>query len=243
MAACTSGAAVRRKSGKLGREWDLIHTLSEPSPRRLPAMTFTDRVLKAPRETRRPAGGFTLVELLVTIVVLSILLGLAVPAFRSFMQNDQQWTQTNNLVLALNAARSEAIKNDAVLLPILGGAQICSSNTGLACTGTPWNQGWIVLGADPANPGNPPKVLQAVGALPTGTTLNELNNNLSITFLSNGALNTSPAALNAVTPVVFKMCDVRGAAFARYLQVSLMGRVVASSTAGQDLTGAALTCP
>ena len=201
-------------------------------------MTFTDRVLKAPRETRRPAGGFTLVELLVTIVVLSILLGLAVPAFRSFMQNDQQWTQTNSLILSLNTARSDAIKND-----LAAGAKVCSSNTGLGCTGTPWNQGWIVLGADPANPGNPPKVLQAVGALPTGTTLNELNNNLSITFLSNGALNTSPAALNAVTPVVFKMCDVRGAAFARYLQVTLMGRVVASSTAGQDLTGAALTCP
>ena len=200
-------------------------------------MTFTDRVLKAPRETCRPAGGFTLVELLVTIVVLSILLGLAVPAFRSFIQNDQQWTQTNSLILSLNTARSDAIKND-----LAAGAKVCSSNTGLGCTGTPWQLGWIVLGADPATPGNT-KVLQVVGALPTGTTLNELNNNLSITFLSNGALNTSPAALNAVTPVVFKMCDVRGAAFARYLQVTLMGRVVASSTAGQDLTGAALTCP
>jgi type IV fimbrial biogenesis protein FimT len=186
---------------------------------------------------RPNSTGFTLIELLVTIVVLSILLGLAVPAFRSFMQNDQQWAQTNNLILSLNTARSDAIKSD-----LAAGAQVCSSNTGLACTRTPWNLGWIVLGADPANAGNP-KVLQAVGALPTGTTLNELNNNLSITFLSNGALNTSPATLNAVTPVVFKMCDVRGPAFARYLQVTLMGRVVASSTPGQNLTGAALTCP
>jgi len=234
MAACTSGAAVRRKGGKLGREWDLIHTLSEPSPRRLPAMTFTDRVLKAPRETCRPAGGFTLVELLVTIVVLSILLGLAVPAFRSFMQNDQQWTQTNSLILSLNTARSDAIKND-----LAAGAKVCSSNTGLGCTGTPWQLGWIVLGADPATPGNT-KVLQVVGALPTGTTLTEASNNLAIPFQSSGAL----GALGTAEPMVsFKMCDVRGAAFARYLQVTLMGRVVASSTAGQDLTGAALTCP
>jgi type IV fimbrial biogenesis protein FimT len=195
-------------------------------------------------EHRRATGGFTLIELLVTIVVLSILLGLAVPAYRSFMQNDQQWVQTSNLVLSLNAARSEAIKNDIVIsAAIPGGAQICSSNTGLACTGTPWNQGWIVLGTDPASPQNPPKVLQAVGALPPGTTLNETNNNLSITFLSNGALNTAPAALNAVAPVVFKMCDSRGAAFARYLQVTLMGRAVSSTTAGQDLAGNPLTCP
>ena len=198
-------------------------------------MTLTGCVLKAPRGCLRPARGFTLIELLVTIVVLSILLGLAVPAFRSFMQNDQQWAQTNNLVLGLNTARSEAIKDDAN-----GAAQICSSNNGNACTGTAWNQGWIVLGVDPANPNNPPKVLQVVGALPTGTTLTEAGNNFSITFLSNGAL--GPLA----TPepaVVFKMCDTRGPTFARYLQVTAMGRVAASQTPGKNLTGAALTCP
>jgi type IV fimbrial biogenesis protein FimT len=190
--------------------------------------------------------GFTLVELLITILVLSILLGLAVPAFRSLMQNDQQWVQTNNLILSLSAARSEAIKNDVSGLfgPLIaGGGQVCSSNNGATCTGTPWNGGWIVQGVDPANPNNPPKKLQVVGALPVGTTLNEVNNNLSITFLANGAVNSAPNALNAVAPVAFKMCDARGPTFARYLQVTLMGRVVASPTVGQDLTGAALTCP
>ena len=198
-------------------------------------MTFTDRVLKAPRETGRPAGGFTLVELLVTIVVLSILLGLAVPAFRSFMQNDQQWTQTSNLVVGLNMARSEAIKDD-----LNGVAKICSSNNGTTCTGSAWEGGWIVLGADPASPLNPPKVLQVVGALAPGTTLTESSNNRSITFMSNGAL----GPLATPEPVVaFKMCDARGAASARYLQVNTMGRVSASQTPGKDLTGAALACP
>ena len=183
-------------------------------------------------------AGFTLVELLIAILVLSILLGLAVPAFRSLMQNDQQFVQTNNLILSLNAARSEAIKNDSAL-----GGQICSSSDGLTCTGTPWNQGWFVLGVDPVNPRtNPLKRLQVVGALPAGTTLNEANGNLAITFLSNGALNTA-ALVNPAVPVAFKMCDTRGAAFAQYLQVTLMGRVVASPTMGQDLTGAGLACP
>jgi type IV fimbrial biogenesis protein FimT len=201
------------------------------------------------RERGRAIGGFTLVELLVTIVVLSILLGLAVPAFRSFIQNDQQWVQTNNLIQGLNAARSDAIKSDSTVFPAIPGgpgAQICTSNDGVACTGTPWDQGWIVLGADPANPQNPPKRLLVVGPLPAGTTLTEANNNLTITFLSNGTLNTAPGALaNPAVPVAFKMCDSRGAAFARYLQVTLMGRVVASPTAGQDLSSppAPLTCP
>jgi type IV fimbrial biogenesis protein FimT len=182
-------------------------------------------------------AGFTLVELLITILVLSLLLGLAVPAFRSLMQNDQQWVQSNNLLLSLNAARSESIKNDTA-----AGGQVCTSSNGVTCTGTPWNQGWIVLGVDPANPNNPPKRLQVVGALPAGTTLNEANNNLTITFLSNGALNTA-ALVNPAAWPAFKMCDVRGATFARYLQVTPMGRVVAAPMVGQDLTGAALACP
>ena len=183
-------------------------------------------------EHRRQLAGFTLVELLITVVVLCILLALAVPAYRSFMQNDQQWTQQNNLVLSLNTARSEAIKDD---LP--GGVQVCSSTDGATCTGTPWGSGWIVLPSVNVFAAAPPKPLQVVGALPTGTTLTEANNNLTVTFLSNGALAPVPA------PIAFKMCDVRGAAFARYTQVTLMGRVVASPTVGQDLTGAALTCP
>jgi len=179
---------------------------------------------------RRPAG-FTLVELLVTIVVLSILLGLAVPSFRTFMQNDQQWVQQNNLVLALNAARSEAIKQDSSV-------QVCSSTDGATCTNTPWDQGWIVLPTvNPFNPAARPKPLQVVGALPTGTTLNEAGGNLALTFNSSGVLG-APA-----TQVAFKMCDSRGAAHARYLEVNLMGRVVASPTVGQKLNGTALTCP
>lgn len=184
----------------------------------------------APVAHRRHPAGFTLVELLVTIVVLSILLGLAVPAFRSFLQNDQQWVQQQSLLLALNTARSEAIKED-----ITGGVQVCSSFNGATCTASPWEQGWIVLpSVNPFNPAAAPKPLQVVGALPAGTTLTELNGNLSVTFLSNGVANTA---------VAFKMCDSRGASYARYLQVTLMGRVVAAPIAGQDLTGAPLACP
>jgi type IV fimbrial biogenesis protein FimT len=186
-------------------------------------------------EHRRPAG-FTLVELLITVVVLSILLGLAVPSFRSLMQNDQQWLQQNNLTLALSAARSEAIKQD-----VPGGVSVCASTGNGApatCDGATWAQGWIVVlnGVAGAKP------VQVVGALPTNTTLTEANGNLSVTFMSNGAINTG-LLLNPAAPVAFKMCDARGATYARYSQVSLMGRVVSSLTVGQDLTGAALVCP
>jgi type IV fimbrial biogenesis protein FimT len=190
---------------------------------------------RKPQSAPLALAGFTLIELLITILVLSLLLGLAVPAFRTLMQNDQQFVQTNNLILSLNAARSESIKNDSV-----AGGTICTSSNGLTCTATAWNLGWIVLGVDPTNPNNPPKRLQVIGALPAGTTLTEWAGNLSVTFQSNGAL--GPLA-NPEPTVQFRMCDARGPTFARYLQVTAMGRVVAAPMVGQDLTGAALPCP
>src|SRR5580704_9506214 len=87
--------------------------------------------------------GFTLVEILITIAVAAILTAAAVPAFRSFLQNDRAMTQSTSLVLSLNVARSEAIKQD-----ISGGVSVCPSTDGLTCSGASmWEQGWIVLGS------------------------------------------------------------------------------------------------
>jgi type IV fimbrial biogenesis protein FimT len=188
-----------------------------------------------PLRPRAPAqSGFTLMELLITVVCAGILLSLAVPAFRTFMQNDQQWTEQNALVLALNAARSEAIKQDTS-----GGVQVCASADGTACSGGGWSTGWIALNA--AAPAGM-QVLQSVGALPTGSTLTEVSGNTSVVFLSNGLINTA-ALVNPALPVAFRLCDARGPTQARYLQVNAMGRIVASQTIGKDLSNNALTCP
>jgi|GEM_PF-190272 len=56
----------------------------------------------------RPAG-FTLVELMVTIVVLAVLAAIALPNFRSLIQRNAVSTQVNGLLAALQYARSEAI--------------------------------------------------------------------------------------------------------------------------------------
>jgi type IV fimbrial biogenesis protein FimT len=171
-------------------------------------------------------AGFTLMELMVTIVCAGILFSLALPSFRTLLQNDQQWSTQTQLVMSLNAARSEAIKQD-----VTNSVQVCSSVDGKTCGGT-WSQGWIVLNS--ADPVNPPTVIQSVGAAPAGTTVSAIPN-LPVTFQSNGT--TTGAAVG------FTVCDARGAAQARYLQVNAMGRVVASPWVGKDLNQAALVCP
>lgn len=81
--------------------------------------------------------GFTLVELLITIVVASILIAVAVPAFSSFVQNNRITAQTNELVTAIATARSEAIKRKQ-------GVTVCNSSDGATCSGS-WDQGWILF--------------------------------------------------------------------------------------------------
>jgi type IV fimbrial biogenesis protein FimT len=83
--------------------------------------------------------GFTLVELLITIVVASILLAIGVPAFKDFIKNNRVTAQANDLVSAIQLARSEALKRGTVMV-------VCASNDQATCTGKDtWLDGWIVF--------------------------------------------------------------------------------------------------
>lgn len=54
--------------------------------------------------------GFTLIELMVTISIAAILLAVGVPSFQAIIENNRLATQSNELITAVNLARSEAIK-------------------------------------------------------------------------------------------------------------------------------------
>jgi type IV fimbrial biogenesis protein FimT len=83
-------------------------------------------------------GGFTLLELLVTISVAAIILSVGVPGFLSFIQNNRAVTHTNDLVTALNLGRSEATRRGT-------GVVLCSSTNGTTCSDSnDWSNGWIV---------------------------------------------------------------------------------------------------
>lgn len=85
-------------------------------------------------------SGFTLLELMITLTIGGILLAVAVPAFRSMTVNSRLTAQANELVSALNLARSEAIKRNASI-------SFCrTDNPGdTACSTTTANWGsWIV---------------------------------------------------------------------------------------------------
>lgn len=59
------------------------------------------------------ARGFTLIEMMITVAVMSIILAMAVPSFREAIENARLSTQVNEFVTGLNAARAEAIRTGA----------------------------------------------------------------------------------------------------------------------------------
>jgi type IV fimbrial biogenesis protein FimT len=63
----------------------------------------------------RPARGFTLMELMFTIALAAVLMGLGVPAFREFVQNGRLTGAANEMLVTIVAARNEAVRRQAVV--------------------------------------------------------------------------------------------------------------------------------
>jgi len=77
-------------------------------------------------------GGFTLIELMVTIALVAILMAVAAPNLSTFLRNAELSSFTNSLLASINAARGEAMKRGryAMLVPTDGAI---------------WESGWIVF--------------------------------------------------------------------------------------------------
>ncbi len=73
----------------------------------------------------RQVRGFTLIELMITILVLAILLGVAVPSMLGMIERNSVVAESNELIAALLLTRSEAIKRE--------------TNTLLISTASGWN--------------------------------------------------------------------------------------------------------
>ncbi len=91
------------------------------------------------KSTRGRHGGFTLIELMVTLTVLVVLITIAVPSFDGVRLSTRLNSYATALVAGGQLARSEAIKRNA---PVT----LCVSADGASCgTSGQWETGWIVV--------------------------------------------------------------------------------------------------
>ncbi len=87
--------------------------------------------------------GFTLVELMMTIIVATIVIGIAIPSFSKMINRNRLVTHTNDLVMAMQLARSEAITRNSTMTFCRAGAVNATTCSGSAAN---WRF-WIVRNA------------------------------------------------------------------------------------------------
>lgn len=189
---------------------------------------------------RKRQGGFTLVELMITIVVLAVLLSLGIPNFRDFLRNSRMTSAANDLLADIHTARTEAIKRRVAVAVCASDDPLAGSPACVAPAATSF-RGWIVF-VDDANPnavaatdGNgvidPGEAVLRRHALFDGAARSDAG---FILFGENGFLRTAAGATGATYVV---LCDSRGnreaggsRSAARAVTVSRTGRAGVTRT-------------
>ena len=188
------------------------------------------RQAKQDMRTLTGQRGLTLIELMATLVVVAILATVGVPSFQNLMKDNRRTTQINELVSAMNLARSEATKGN-------GAVAFCPSTDGATCGGGTFDAGWIVFinldgDSPPAVDGGERILRTHSGTTGSGTSLRATGGfTTGMNFLASGR----PDTFGDIT-----YCDDRGAGQARNVMLNLVG-VVRSGYQHSD--SSALTCP
>ena len=86
--------------------------------------------------------GITIVELMVALAIAAILLGMALPAYNGFIAQRNLTAQGNDLVLAIQLAKSEAA---------LRGQLVSVQSRDAADGGNEWGPGWCVVLGTPGD--------------------------------------------------------------------------------------------
>jgi type IV fimbrial biogenesis protein FimT len=151
--------------------------------------------------------GFTIVELMVTLAIAAVLIGLAAPAFNEFLAQRRLTTQVNDFLVAVQFARSEAVRR---------GARVSLQSMDAADNANEWGKGYCVVVGNPGDCADQLRVFAAIGdnTLNANGALDSLD---TLTFDARGLL--VPPGAGSVD-----LCDPtvdRG----RQIDISLIGRV------------------
>jgi type IV fimbrial biogenesis protein FimT len=147
--------------------------------------------------------GFTLLELLYTVTLAGVVLGLGVPALRGVVLDAQRDRAVSTLVTAVRFARSEAQKRAHTIV-------LCSSRDRSSCADAPsYGAGWIVFEET-----DPPMERPLLAGRPEG----------AVTVVANRSRFEFRPFPRRSTNGTVVFCDARGDARSRAVIVSYTGR-------------------
>jgi type IV fimbrial biogenesis protein FimT len=160
--------------------------------------------------------GFTLIELMVTITIAGIMLGIAVPNFQTFMQNGRQNATASEFQKTLQMARDEAVARNTNMV-------LCATANNTTCSNTnTWENGYLI--AATATPTTAFTVISVHDALDDGQTLRAVNGSNTLTFTPNGLLRNTDS---------FRICDARGTSSQKGFVIAMGG--IRSSVAADNI--------
>jgi type IV fimbrial biogenesis protein FimT len=158
---------------------------------------------------KRTQIGFTLYELLMTMLIVGVVLTLGIPNFAEFTRNSRITSTANDLHAAFQMSRSEAARAKTNIT-------ICASanpfDAAADCGGT-WDQGFIVFvdtNADQARSGVEETVLRAHEEAAEGITLAVANDATYFMYASTGMGRRDINGNLPISQVI--VCDERGTA-------------------------------
>lgn len=159
-------------------------------------------------------GGFTLLELMITLAVAALLLSVGVPSFRGVVMDNRLVTDANLLVTSVKMARSAAVRYQRT-------ATVCASTNFDAAVpdcsaSTDWSTGWIVWvdkDRDAATDAN--EIISVFGPINSTSTL-------SSTSASPYSYDARGFALTGAGDLT--LCDNRSGETGRLIRVNATGR-------------------
>lgn len=171
--------------------------------------------------------GYNLLELMITLTVAGVVLGIGIPSFTQFMDNSRMAAAANDLVTSIHAARTEAVKRRQ---PVT----LCASSNWAAASPAcdlGAGRGWIVFVDNNANGSlDGGDILVLAQAAPADGVQLSIDSGAAryIQYGGNGFLQPA-AAGTAFTNIQF--CDHRGnadtgggVAAGRWIQIGPTGR-------------------
>ncbi|RLA04835.1 MAG: hypothetical protein DRQ47_02695 [Gammaproteobacteria bacterium] len=166
--------------------------------------------------------GYTLMEIMMTMVIAAVLLGIGIPGLQTFIKNNRILAQSNSFMTSVKTARSEAMTQRVFVT-------ICQSANGTTCGGT-WNGGYIAFtdidGDNSVDAGDGDTVIisKSIDA-----------NNLSFDFDGGDFIRFDSRGRAVGFSGTVTLCDDRGADYARGIIIKPIGR--------SKPAGGTLDCP
>lgn len=170
-----------------------------------------------PRFSRTQAG-LTLIELMITVAIVAILIGISVPSFAKLGASQRMSAASHTVMASFNQARMRALATASQVV-------LCPSIDGQTCTGgLSWEKGWIIY--DDANRNrklDPTETVAATFELPEGLTASTTIGRPQLMFKPDGGAWGNPLTLT--------ICDATG--------TETEGRAIVVSNAGRPRTAEA----